>query len=105
MGIPRPDNWLKAITDYRYPVDLTKLPGIKPPWPTPNLSVGDRKATASFEDHFRQYAVMHIEAWLEVLYWKLFSQPHVRDKTTTKVAEYFREQRVEAGKLCDVCSS
>ena len=86
-----PHTWTQALDAYRYPVNLAdfvdseKFPG----WFQFNTQSGDRDTTVAFEYHFRQYAREAIEPWLEVIYWKLYSQPGRRNRLTRQVANHF----------------
>ena len=72
--------WPNALALYRYPADLTKFVDRAhySGWFTRNIEVGDRAQTIQFEDSFRQNAPHNLEAWFEVVFWKLYSShPHV----------------------------
>lgn len=69
------ETWERALDAYRYPVDLTGFRDAEahPGWFDLKIEPGDRTQTASFETRFRAQALEHLEAWGEVVFWKLFS--------------------------------
>ena len=68
------ETWERALESYRYPVDLTGFRDAQqhPGWFDRNIA-GNRTETMSFETRFRGQAHDHLEAWGEVVFWKLFS--------------------------------
>lgn len=68
------ETWEKALDSYRYPVDLRGFRDAErhPGWFDRSIG-GNRTETMSFETHFRGQAPDHLEAWSEVVFWKLFS--------------------------------
>lgn len=58
-----------------------------------------------FESHFRDFADKAIEPWLEVIYWKLFSQPARRDRKTREIATHFEKAKVSPNSLYQACIS
>ena len=67
--------WQHALDEYRYPVNLSDYEFATsegPGWFELNLSKGDRVETIGFEKRFRGKAQTHLEAWYEVVFWKLF---------------------------------
>jgi hypothetical protein len=102
-----PHTWTQSLFDYRYPVDLSRYAdaNLYPAWFKFNSLAGDREHTMQFEAHFRDYAVKAIEPWLEVVYWKMYSQPSTRgNKTTRKLAAHFRDNSVKPQTLWDSCN-
>ena len=82
------DTWERALDAYAYPVNLEdyELAGDFPlGWFEDTLSKGDRSETIAFEDRFRREAQTHIEAWYEVIFWKLYSFGMSRDNLTSQV--------------------
>ena len=69
----------KALDSYSYPVDLAGFPGAPAPgnWFQLNIAPGDPLQTTGFETRFREQARHHIEAWAEVVFWKLCAMPGV----------------------------
>lgn len=97
--------WLDALRQYNYPVDLRAFGGrnqFGQNWFTQNLSPGNGYQTAAFEDRFRRNAPTHLEAWFEVVFWKLFSMPHVRNRRTLALIE--RSRRGNAQDFWDACT-
>ena len=69
------ETWERALDAYQYPVDLTGFrdADMHPGWFDLKIKPGNRTQTMSFEARFRAQALDHLEAWGEVVYWKLFS--------------------------------
>ena len=69
------ETWERALDSYRYPVDLTDFPDVQKHrgWFDLKIVPGNRPQTMSFETRFRAQALDHLEAWGEVVFWKLFS--------------------------------
>jgi hypothetical protein len=80
-----PDTWINALAQYDYPVELSDY-GNRHNFPNNfNRAIqGNRNSTIQFEDYFRDHC-SDIESWFEVVYWKLYSQPRVSNKTTNQV--------------------
>ena len=68
--------WDKALDSYEYPVDLTRFADTQEyqDWFKLNLDRGDLLQTMDFETRFRGLARDHLEAWAEVVFWKLYSR-------------------------------
>ena len=98
-------NWLHALGDYRYLVNLSQCPGQPAPWPPPNLGEGDRHSTIQFEDYFRHNAKTHSGVWIQVVYWKLYSQAARRNVQTMKVAHHLNTHHVQPEALWTACSA
>ena len=83
------DTWERALRAYAYPVDLAKYEAAEdfPGWFEDNLSKGYRSETIAFEDKFRREAKTHIEAWYEVIFWKLYSSGMSRNRITSGVVD------------------
>jgi hypothetical protein len=102
-----PNEWKKSLDSYRYPVNLKdyidsdQYPDFfKFPIPT-----GDRSETISFENHFRELARTSIEVWIEVIFWKMYSQTGRRDNKTKQVADHFKEHDVAPYVLFEACNN
>ena len=69
------ETWERALDSYRYPVDLTGFRDAQkhPGWFDRHIA-GNRTETMNFETRFREQAHEHLEAWGEVVFWKLFSR-------------------------------
>ena len=94
--------WQHALDEYRYPVDLTTFADRQQHcgWFARNIDVGNRAQTIEFETFFRQNAPDHLEAWLEVVFWKLYSShPHI----AKVVIETVKRNGVSAGELWSKC--
>ncbi|MCY4654355.1 MAG: hypothetical protein OXC95_14470 [Dehalococcoidia bacterium] len=100
-----PDTWEDALKAYRYPVDLSKFGGAEdyPGWFETKLQKGDLAETLKFEDRFRDMAPNHLEAWYEVVFWKLYSNPLVRNKITSGVIDELEEGNITANILSVLC--
>lgn len=91
------ESWLHALQSYNYPVNLRlycdaeRYPGFFDAHVT-----GDRESTIAFEDHFRRLAPDYIEAYLEVVFWKMASQGGRASYRTGKIAESLWETRAQA---------
>ena len=90
-----PHTWKKALNGYFYPVDLClydrrlEFPGFF------ELHIhGNRESTIIFENHFRQLGPHHDEAFFEVVFWKLFSQPNRRKRETDRRVDHVRGHNI-----------
>ena len=72
---PGVETWERALAAYGYPVDLNRFRDAQnhPGWFELKIDPGDRSQTMSFETRFRARAPDHLEAWGEVVFWKLYS--------------------------------
>jgi hypothetical protein len=58
-----------------------------------------------FEAHFRKHASESIEPWLEVVFWKMCTQPITRvNKITRRMIEHFKESDITPGSLWSACN-
>ena len=82
-----PHTWQQALGAYRYPVNFTCFEDAAnhPGWFAQGTGEGGRAETVDFENRFRQYGPNNLEAWYEVVFWKLFSQPNYRQRHTRSV--------------------
>ena len=99
--------WLDALCRYRYQVNLAEFSTkdrFGREWFRLDLNRGDREQTMMFENHFRNRAQKHLEAWYEVVYWKMFSQRGRANYRTSQIIERIRAQRVEASDLWAGCA-
>ncbi len=91
-----PETWLEALRSYSYPVDLSnydranQFPGF-----FENI-IGCRDSTIGFETYFRERAPNHIEVFFEVVFWKLYSQPHIRNGSTNRIVDFILNHGVTA---------
>ena len=67
--------WARALDAYRYRVDLTGFRAAHEHrgWFDLKIDPGDVPQTVDFETRFRAQAQDHLEAWGEVVFWKLYS--------------------------------
>jgi hypothetical protein len=64
-------------------------------WFRVNLLHGDWQETVQFEARFREFGPKYLEAWYEVVFWKLFNLPFVRNGHTSNVIERCTSKRAE----------
>ena len=69
-----PQCWKDALDGYCYRADLRTFAAASrhPGWFELNLDPGNRCQTMDLEARFRARAPSHLEAWAEVVYWKLY---------------------------------
>lgn len=81
--------WERALNAYRYDADLTRFSGADqhPGWFGLNIDPGDPLQTMGFETRFRGQARRHLEAWAEVVFWKLYTMPPARNGAAQQVFE------------------
>jgi hypothetical protein len=86
-------HWREALDAYRYPVTLSayKFRHDHQGWFLQELGLGDRGETVEFEDQFRLQGPNALEPWFEVVFWKLASQPLIRNGTTQQIARNLKE--------------
>jgi len=98
--------WTESLSAYRYPVTLGSFEDAHRyrGWFNFNLALGDRANTLEFESHFRRHASEAIEPWLEVVFWKLYSQPARRNTLARRVACHFQDTGLSPRFLWDACS-
>jgi hypothetical protein len=98
--MPMPESWVKALRAYCYHVDLSKYRSAHEyPGAFSTSVAGDRDSTIAFEDRFRQAATDDVKAYLEVVYWKLYSQAAWRDRCTSRIAGFIEQHGVTAAQL------
>ena len=99
-----PENWIKALNSYRYCVNLSDYNNsyLYPEYF--NFSpICDPLSTQHFEDHFRNGAGKQIALWLEVVFWKMYSQGGRCQQKTDSVAKYFNTYNITAEELIEAC--
>jgi len=86
-----PETWTVALDSYRYPVDLRDYSRAAelPYHFNEALLPGDREQTIAFENRFRQEAHADRNVWLEVVFWKMYSQRGRREGKTATVRSAF----------------
>lgn len=93
--------WEAALDKYRYPVDLREFGETSPGWFELHLDRGDWAQTSAFEARFRREAPYCLEAWAEVLYWKLYFRRGIARKRATELLRSRRTAR-DLWSLCGV---
>ena len=95
-----PNTWDISLKKYRYPVDLKSFVYANKFNNFFSMQInGDRDATIKFENNFREKATDDIVAYAEVIYWKLFSQPLVRNGSTFNIIDYLMNNKINAKTL------
>lgn len=91
-----PETWMKALRQYSYKADLSTFEDRRHFSGAfqRRLDPGDKLQTVEFEDHFRRNAERNIDVWVEVVYWKLYSQPRVRNGTTRRIADRLAKEGI-----------
>lgn len=100
-----PQSWINALNQYNYPVKLADYRyassfqtffkrGIR----------GDRNSTIAFEAYFRSN-IQKIEAWCEVVFWKLYSQRGRRDTNTKKCWDFWGCKNITAKDLYNAANN
>jgi hypothetical protein len=95
-----PNSWINALNAYSYPVNLgdyeraPQFPGFF----NQNI-LGDRNSTIAFENYYQTNACHHIEVFFEVVYWKLYSQPHIRNRITSKIVNFVQTHGITSNQL------
>jgi len=81
--------WKRALNAYNYPFDLKKYThsAARPGFFARSSISGNVADTMQFEAHFRENK-RQVYAWAEVVYWKLYSMPMVRNGTTERIESY-----------------
>jgi hypothetical protein len=84
------------------PADLNKFSDRDnyPGWFSRNIEIGNREQTIQFEDSFRKYAPDYLEAWFEVVFWKLYNMPQQRAK---RIVDNIKHRGVSANDLWSAC--
>jgi hypothetical protein len=90
-----PQSWINALNTYNYPVSLQdyRRAGEFPEFFTMQIQ-GNRNSTIAFENHFRTCAPECIEAFFEVVFWKLYSQKNVCQRKTDNIVDYVTESNI-----------
>lgn len=100
-----PLDWHEALASYSYPVNLQDFSGrnqFGPEWFDLVLE-GNLAETTQFEGHFREHAPLRLEAWYEVVFWKMYSRTNFRNKQTERaIAQIVK--RTSANELWSCCA-
>ncbi len=101
--------WTTALNEYSYPVDFTNFMVVSGcELSFPHVTIATRDETIAFEDHFRQHAQSSIEVWLEVVYWKMYSQGRGTwraKKRIQRAANFFRANGITSQTLWQACNA
>jgi hypothetical protein len=102
-----PQSWQIALMSYCYPVDLSAFVDSSqyPQWFSFSLNTGSIAETMAFEEHFRLNSATALEAWFEVVFWKMFSQSNRSDLRTKKFISKVNEQNLQAILLHRLCKN
>jgi len=96
------NSWMEALDRYSYFVDLSDYEErIRFPDYFSRVIGGDRRSTIEFEDYFRRNAQRSIEVYFEVIFWKLYSQTMIRQKSTSRIINNMLEEEVDPRILYD----
>ena len=100
-----PHGWQKALDSYRYPVRLSDFQDAQKhtDWFEYNTGDGARSRTMEFEDRFRELGPYHLEAWYEVIFWKMYSQRGAASRRSQTVIGNIKASGTSAGELWDLC--
>lgn len=83
-SMPNTATWERALCEYKYKVLFNRF-GNLPDQP-PDLYPGNKEQTKDFEKRFRDRAPYHLDAWAEVVFWKLYSRnPGIAEKQAQKI--------------------
>ena len=99
-----PDSWVAARDAYNYPVNLAdfadkhKYPGF-----FEHSVDGGLASTREFQNRFKRNAPYHLEAWYEVVYWKLYSQGGRGVTQTKKIIQHIKDSGATAEHLHILC--
>jgi hypothetical protein len=100
--------WHEALNRYRYPVNLKTFSGrirFGPNWFKWSTETGDRTETTQFEQHFCEHAASSLEAWYEVVFWKMASQGGRADIQTERTIVRIAEEMTSASRLWLDCAA
>jgi hypothetical protein len=102
-----PNAWIRALEEYRYSVSLEHYANANqyPKYFHFSIPINDRDSTILFEKHFRDRSAVCIEAWLEVVFWKMYSQAKWRNNLTNQVANHLQESETNPSSLLDACEA
>ncbi|MYC33785.1 MAG: hypothetical protein F4X64_11495 [Chloroflexi bacterium] len=100
-----PQTWEKALDSYNYEVRLAEFQDAQmyPGWFKWDTGNGDRARTMEFEKRFRKLAPDHLEAWYEVVFWKLYSSDGAASHRARTVINAIKESGVSAPQLWLLC--
>jgi hypothetical protein len=107
MGGSLMPEWIRALEEYRYSVILHDYPNADQYQDFFNfpIPIGNRADTVAFETHFRDLAATNIEVWIEVIYWKMYSQKNRRNKITNQVVYHLQANEITPQALLSACEN
>lgn len=98
--------WSAALSRYQYPVDLGAFGRqFGPDWFHMNLHPGTVEQTTMLETRFRERASDSLEAWYEVIFWKMFSQRGRAQFLTARIVDRIVAREITASQLRVALSS
>jgi len=90
-----PESWMTALNAFFYRVDLSTYERADDFEGFFEITVeGDRNSTILFENRYQALAPATTAAFFEVVYWKLYSQGNVRDRSTSRIVDYVQERGI-----------
>lgn len=102
--------WQDSLARYSYPINTTSalLFGLhfrlQDRWFNFQLKLGDRDQTMRFEARFREFGPQHIEAWYEVIFWKLASTGRRGGYLAKRMIEDLRQVNHRAPEMWSACA-
>ena len=104
-------SWTDALAKYKYRFDLSRFCLCRATeykdW-FEHKADGNRDDTMAFEARFRENARRHLEAWYEVVFWKMYSygdESSAREDRTIQVIKRTRRDATTSNALWDLCHS
>jgi hypothetical protein len=107
---PYAEPWREALFAYHYPVShdqvsrFARRVQLEPPWLTFDVEQGTRDQTMAFEKRFCASGRNHIQAWFEVIFWKLASTNRLGESRAQRMIEDLKENKAVASRMWDACS-
>ena len=106
MDEVNPAGWRKALEAYDYAVDFCGFPHIAGCKGPPKAKFSNRADTIGFESYFSGNGRVQLCPWLEVIYWKMFSQGEYRRMLqVNKRMAYWNDRSVTPGDLWNACKA
>ncbi|NLN06917.1 MAG: hypothetical protein GX167_04785 [Firmicutes bacterium] len=100
-----PKSWMFALQNYSYPVCLKDFEFSSQYSPFfADVISGNRASTMEFENRFRENTTTKLEVYYEVLFWKLYSQPKIRNRTTARVIRHMENLKIVPNLVWDKIS-
>ncbi len=96
------NSWEKALNEYSYCVKLKNYERASEFSSFFDQSIsGDRESTIALEKHFRTNAEDNIEAFFEVIYWKLYTQGGRGEHRTNEIVDFIQKEEITSEELWD----